>query len=177
MRCSIFVFLCALSFSGQAQKLAIDNSSITFFSDAPLENITAVNLKTTGLFNLSTGDIAFSVPIKEFRFEKALMQQHFNEKYMETDKYPKATFQGVITCFDTKVSGLQNVRATGKLTIHGIMKAVELPGVMERNEDTWIVKTTFMVNLADYNIKIPQLLFQKIAEQVEVTADFTFTLK
>lgn len=166
--------LCTISFGAQSQKLVLEKSRIVFFSDAPIEDILAENVKTTGLFNPLTGDIAFSVPVRGFQFEKSLMQEHFNEKYMESDKYPKATFQGTITGLDAGTTTAQQVTAKGELTIHGVMKVVEIPGVVERRGDEWILKTKFIVKLSDHNIRIPRLIFQHIAEQVEVTADFTF---
>ena len=157
-----------------AQKFVTEKTSVVFFSDAAIEDITAKNTKTAGIFNPVTGDIAFSVPIKEFQFEKSLMQEHFNEKYMESEKFPKGTFQGTITGFDAKASGSQKANAKGKLTIHGVTKEVEIPGTIEKQGDKWILNTKFVVKLEDYKIQIPQILWQNIAEQVEVTADFTF---
>lgn len=171
------MLLCTISFGVQSQKLVLEKSRIVFFSDAPVEDILAENVKTAGLFNPLTGDIAFSVPIRGFQFEKSLMQEHFNEKYMESDKYPKATFQGTITGLDAGISIAQQVTAKGELTIHGVMKAVEIPGVIERRADEWILKTKFMVKLSDHNIRIPRLVFQHITEQIEVTADFTFRVR
>ncbi|HET9054392.1 MAG TPA: YceI family protein, partial [Cyclobacteriaceae bacterium] len=146
---------------------------ITFFSDALLEDITATNTKTTSLFNPQSGDIAFSVPIREFQFEKKLMQEHFNEKYMESDKYPNATFSGKLVGFDPAAQSEQAVKAKGKLTLHGVTKDVELPGTVRAGEKI-AMKSKFRVKLADYNIKIPQLVFQNIAEEVEVSVAITY---
>src|SRR5688572_10893592 len=79
-----------------AQKFIVEKSKVTFFSDAVIEDITAENKNVSGIFNSATGEIVFSIPIKSFKFAKALMQDHFNEKYMESDKFPKATFQAKI---------------------------------------------------------------------------------
>src|SRR5690349_8061189 len=83
-----------------SQKYVAEKSQITFFSDAALEDITATNKKASSIFNSANGEIVFSVPISEFQFAKSLMQEHFNEKYMESDKYPKSTFQGKIENYD-----------------------------------------------------------------------------
>jgi polyisoprenoid-binding protein YceI len=157
-----------------AQKYTTEKTFVSFFSDAAIEDITAENTKTAGVFNAATGDIAFSVPIKEYQFQKSLMQEHFNEKYMETEKYPKSTFQGKVNGYDANATGTQSVTSTGKLTIHGETKDVEIPGTIEKQGDKLIMKSKFIVKLEDYKITIPQLLWQNIAEQVEVTADFTF---
>jgi hypothetical protein len=164
-------FLTSYSFG---QKYLVEKSLIVFFSDAAIEDITADNKKASGIFNPATGDIVFSVPIAEFQFEKSLMQEHFNEKYMESDKFPKSTFQGTVSDFDTSSGASQNAKATGKLTIHGITRDVEIPGTIEKQKDKLLMKAKFIVKLADYKIEIPQLLWQNIAEQVEVTLDFTF---
>src|SRR5688572_14556746 len=99
-----FLFLvlgfAGLTLSANGQKYSTEQTFVTFFSDAAIEDITAENKKTAGAFNSATGEIAFSVPIKEYQFEKSLMKEHFNEKYMETEKYPKSTFQGKVTGYD-----------------------------------------------------------------------------
>lgn len=157
-----------------AQKYTAEKSLISFYSDAPLEDITAENKKATTLFNAATGDLVFSVTIKEFKFEKSLMQEHFNEKYMESEKFPKATFQGKVEGFDLQKQGVQEVKSKGKLTIHGVTKEIEVPGTMEVANNKIMLKSKFMVKVADHNITIPQLVFQNIAESVEVTVDFTY---
>ena len=163
-----------LTVSAIAQKYSTETTFVSFFSDAAIEDIKAENKKTAGVFNSATGDIAFSVPIKDYEFEKSLMKEHFNEKYMETEKYPKSTFQGKVSGYDLNASGLQNVTSKGKLTIHGETKEVEIPGTMEKQGEKLLMKSKFIVKLEDYKIAIPQLLWQNIAEQVEVTVDFTF---
>jgi polyisoprenoid-binding protein YceI len=157
-----------------AQKYVSEKSEIVFFSDAPMEDIKATNKKASSIFNSSNNEIVFSVPIAEFQFAKSLMQEHFNEKYMESDKYPKSTFQGTIQNFDVTKKETQNARAVGKLTIHGVTNDVDLPGTIESDGNNLIMKSKFMVKLADYKIQIPQLLWRNIAEQVEVTVEFTF---
>ena len=157
-----------------AQKYSLEKSFVSFYSHATIEDITAENTKSVSIFNVATGDIAFSIPIKEFEFAKSLMKEHFNEKYMDTEKYPKSTFQGKVIGFDSKATGVQNAKATGKLTIHGETKEVELPGTIEVKGSNLVMKSKFIVKLEDYKIAIPQLMWQNIAEQVEVTVEFTY---
>jgi polyisoprenoid-binding protein YceI len=102
------------------------------------------------------------------------MQQHFNEKYAESEKYPKATFQGKIVGYKADAAGAQQVKAQGKLTIHGVTKDIDVPGTVEAQGNKLQMKSKFMIKVADYNITIPQLVFQNIAEEVEVTLEFTF---
>ncbi|RAW01232.1 YceI family protein [Pseudochryseolinea flava] len=165
------IFACL---SAHAQKYVSEKSFVSFFSDALLEDITADNKKASSIINTATNDIAFSIPIKEFQFAKSLMQEHFNEKYMESDKYPKSTFQGKLNGFDMKSTSVQNVKATGKLTIHGVTKDVEIPGTIEVKDSKIYVKSKFIVKVADYKVEIPTVVFQNIAEQVEVTVDFVY---
>ena len=169
-----FVGFCVMALQAVGQKYTLEKSVITFFSDATIEDIAATNKKATSIFNAEASEIAFSVPINEFQFEKKLMQEHFNEKYMESEKFPKATFAGTISGFDLKATGAQQAKASGKLTIHGVTKTVDIPGTAEVQSGNIILKAKFIVKLADYNIKIPQLMWQNIAEQVEVTVDFTY---
>ncbi len=157
-----------------AQKYFVTEGYISFYSSAPLEDIKAENRKVTSLFNSVTGDIAFSVPINQFQFEKKLMQEHFNEKYLESDKYPRSTFSGKVLGYDPSVSSIQDVLARGKLTIHGVARDVQIPGTIENKNGVLMVKSKFMIRLADYNINIPKLVWQNIAEQVEVTVDLTY---
>lgn len=168
-----FVFGC-VSLSLSAQKYTTEKTFVSFFSDAAIEDISAENTKTVGVFNSATGDIAFSVPIKDYEFEKSLMKEHFNEKYMESEKFPKSTFQGKVTGYDPNATGPQNATSKGKLTIHGVTKEVEIPGTIEKQGEKLLMKSKFIVKLQDYKIAIPKLLWQNIAEQVEVTVDFTF---
>jgi polyisoprenoid-binding protein YceI len=163
-----------LVFSAWGQKYSLEKSFVGFYSHATIEDITADNKKSVSIFNAATGDIAFSIPIKEFEFAKSLMKEHFNEKYMDSEKFPKSTFQGKISGFDSKATGVQNVKATGKLTIHGEMKEIDLPGTIEVQGTNLVMKSKFIVKLEDYKIAIPQLMWQNIAEQVEVTVDFTY---
>lgn len=156
-----------------AQKYISETSMVTFYSKATIEDIAARNEKSLAMYEAGSGDIAVSIPVKDFVFEKSLMQEHFNEKYMETEKYPKATFQGKVKGFATDATGSQPVRAAGKLTIHGVTRDVDVPGTLEVKGDRIVLNAKFMVTLEEYNVKRPQVLWKNIAEAVEVTLDFT----
>lgn len=156
-----------------AQKYQAEQTHILFYSDAPLEDISATNTKASSILNVQNNDIVFSVNIRDFKFEKKLMQEHFNEKYLESEKFPRATFSGKLLNFEASQPAIQTVKAKGKLTIHGVTKDVEITGTAQAGEKI-ILKSKFMVMLADYKIKIPQLVWKNIAEQVEVTVEFTY---
>ncbi|MBL7858281.1 MAG: YceI family protein [Cyclobacteriaceae bacterium] len=169
MRNALLIIFCIQSYWGVAQKYIADKGTVSFFSHAAIEDIAAENKKVGSIFNSITHELVFSIPISEFRFPKALMQEHFNEKYLESDKYPTSTFQGKLIGYDPLVEKQQSVTANGQLTIHGVTRKVEVPGTIERSGEKLILKSKFSVTLENYRITIPKLLWQNIAEQVEVS--------
>lgn len=152
-----------------------ETSHVTFFSDGIIEDITAENNNVTSIFDVRKGEIAFLIKIKDFQFDKKLMQVHFNEKFMESEKFPKSTFMGTLTGFDMTKTGVQNVTASGRLFIHGVNKDVSMPGTLEVKGRNIVMKSKFKVKLADYNITIPQVIWQNISEEVELSVDFTYS--
>ncbi|MCS6904742.1 MAG: YceI family protein [Bacteroidia bacterium] len=174
------MILLSLEFSGgglQAQSLYItQNAYIRFFSEAPLENIEAHNKKVSSVLNIQTGKIGFKLLIKNFQFENGLMQEHFNENYMESEKYPYSEFNGQILevasgKLDLSKVGTYSVTVAGDLTIHGVKRKVQHVGTLEVQSDRIIAKAKFPIRVADYNIKIPTLYIKNIAEVVEVTLE------
>lgn len=157
-----------------AQKYISERNHVSFFSEAPLENIEAHNYKSRSLLDMETGDIVFSVPITTFKFKKSLMQEHFNEKFMESHKYPRAKFKGKIIDFEKK-PGRQKVAAEGQLEIHGVTRKVNITGELEYSEDEIKINAAFPVAIADYKIKIPKVVVSNIAEVVDVKLDFSYT--
>lgn len=156
------------------QKFSTEKGTISFFSDAAIEDITAENTMVGSLFNSATGELVFIVKIKDFIFPKALMREHFNEKYMETEKFPKSLFTGKLKGYNIAAKGEQNVTATGRLTIHGVTKEIQVPGTITFDSGKAMMKGKFMVALKDYDIKIPKLVWQNIAEEIEVKIDFVY---
>jgi len=157
-----------------AQKYTSEQSLVSFYSHAAIEDISAKNKTATSIFNAATGEIVFSIPVVDFKFDKSLMQEHFNEKYLETEKYPKSTFQGKVVGFVGSSSELQNVKAQGKLTLHGVTKNIDVPGTIQVKGKKLVLKSKFIVILEEYEVKRPQLVWKNIAEQVEVTLEFTY---
>lgn len=170
----VLILFTLISCKAAGQQYFAEKAFISFFSDGVLEDITADNSKGTSIFDSGKGDIAYLISIKDFQFKKTLMQVHFNEKYMESDKFPKSSFKGKITGFVQTASGVQQVKAVGKLTIHGITRDVEVPGTIEAKSNGFQMRSKFMVKLDDYSIKVPEILWQNIAKEVEVTIDFTY---
>jgi hypothetical protein len=144
-------------------------TEVSFFSTAPLENITAINKSTRPILNTSTNDVMVKISIQGFTFAKPLMQEHFNENYMEIEKYPDATFKGkIVEKIDWTKDGTHNVTIMGKLMIHGVEKERTLNATMVIKGGEITVDSKFNVALKDHNITVPELVFQKIAETVEV---------
>lgn len=170
-----FIGLLLTSVHGFAQhRFVLEQSSISFYSDGVIEDIAATNTKVSSIFDVSKGEIAYLLNMKDFQFQKRLMQVHFNEKYVESEKYPRSSFEGKIVGFDPAVEGAQQVNAVGKMTIHGVTRDVQFPGTVERKGGVLAMKSNFIIKLQDYAIKVPQIVWQNIAQQVEVTVDFTY---
>ena len=147
---------------------------INFFSKAPMEDIEAKNRTVTAVIDSKSGAIQFAVQMKGFEFEKQLMQQHFNENYVESDKFPKAEFKGAITNnsdINYSKDGTYNAKVKGKLTIHGVTKDVETTGTLKVSGGKLDANSTFNVLLSDYNIKIPAVVKDKISNTIKITVD------
>jgi hypothetical protein len=169
----LFIFL-SIAATAQARYYA-EQSSITFFSDGSVEDIRANNTSVTSIFDPSKNEIAFLLKVKDFEFDKKLMQVHFNEKYLESEKYPKSTFVGLVSGYDIQKGGVQHVIASGKLFIHGVTRDVRIPGTIEKKGRNLMLRSKFMIKLSDYKITIPQIIWNNVAEVVEVDLDLTYT--
>jgi len=157
-----------------AQKFKSTSSSIKFFSEAPMEDIEAYNVDGKSAFDMANGEIVFSVPINSFEFEKSLMQEHFKENYLESDKYPNATFRGTISNYKTNTIEMQKAKATGVMTIHGVDQDILVEGELLLNNSEVEIHAKFPIKLEEYKIKIPKVVFYNIAEIVEVTIRFNY---
>lgn len=138
------------------------------------EKIEAVNNEVANKLDAASGRMGFQVPVKSFKFERALMQEHFNENYMESDKYPRAEFDGSIANMaDVKADkdGSYNVKVSGKLTIHGVTNEVSVPGTVTVKGGGLTLKAKFNVKLQDYKITIPSVVADKVAKEAVVTIE------
>lgn len=161
-----------------AQRYASKDGHVSFFSEAPLENIEAHNHQVSSLLDLQKSEVVATMMMKAFEFDNSLMQEHFNENYLESEKYPKALFQGIIksaTVIDATKNGSYPVEADGKMTIHGVTQPVKLNGTLEVKDNTVTIKAKFDIAIKDYKIEIPTLVVKNVAEIVEVTVDFKYT--
>lgn len=161
-----------------AQRYIARTGHIRFFSYSPIEDIEAHNREVSSIIDLSSGELVFSLPVKAFQFEKALMQEHFNEKYMESDKFPKAQFKGKITdisSLDLKRKGPHNAQVTGNLTVHGVTKPVTTSATLSLVGKDLSALATFIVKPADHDIEIPWIVRNNIAKEMEVTVEITYS--
>ena len=148
------------------------SGKISFFSSAPLEDIRAVNNQVDAKL-ATNGQVVFMIAMKGFRFPNATMQEHFNENYLESTKFPKAVFMGKISNladvhFDK--DGVYNTTVTGELELHGVKQPVTATGTVEVKSGKVIAKSVFKIKLADYNIK-GAWIGEKIAKEIEITVD------
>jgi len=170
----ILAFIILSSAFASAQKYMTKSGTIKFSSETPMEKIEAVNRQVNSALDFATGNFVFKVLIRGFEFEKALMQEHFNENYMESEKFPNSTFNGKITNIkDVNLGkdGIYKVVAEGDLSMHGVTNKVKVNGTLEIKAGKVLGKTTFNVAPKDYNISIPKAFIKNISEtiQVEVT--------
>lgn len=170
--CTLLSLILFLSIDMQAQKYFTREAKISFFSEAPLEKIEAENGAGTCVIDFESQQMEFAVLIKAFQFDKALMQEHFNENYMESHKFPKATFKGKIVdpeTIDYTKNGEYEVKVEGKLTIHGVENEISAPGTIVIQGEGIQVKSKFSVAVKDYDIDIPAVVRDNIAKTVEIT--------
>jgi polyisoprenoid-binding protein YceI len=160
-----------------AQKLISKNGHIWFYSYTPLEEIEAHNQQVVSILDPVAGTLQFNLLIKSFEFKRALMQEHFNEEYMESDTYPKASFNGMFTNtdkIDFMKDGAYPVEVSGDMTIHGVAKKITVPGTISINGKLVMAKAKLTVDPQDYNILIPEIVRGKIAKVIEVNVDVSY---
>ena len=155
-------------------------AKVNLYSSAPIEDIEATANTGVSVYNAGTGELEFSVPIRDFHFPKALMEEHFNENYLESDKYPKAIFKGLITDI-SKVNftkdGSYPVTVNGDLSIHGVTNKVSVPGTITIKSGIAASVSSFNIKLSDYKISVPKLVKDNIAETINITVNCNYTQK
>lgn len=188
----IFNFFLLFSITISAQKY-YTNTGITEFdgSKAAFEPIKAKNNSSISAINVSNGNIAALIKIKDFEFRLGLMQEHFNENYLESYKYPKSTFEGNIelstgSIFDGKTEifdyglvdeNFMDIIIKGQLTIKGVTKDITATGKIKKIENDLNLISSFSVKLSDFNIKIPKVVFMKIDEVVKINLNYNYELQ
>ena len=160
------------------ERYATRTGHVSFFSKTSAENIDAHNYKATSVFDATSGAVEFAVLMKAFEFEKALMQEHFNENYVESDKFPKAVFKGKVTGLPDgalKKAGTYEVTVAGDLTLHGVTKPVSTKGTLTV-DPTGMLKAAAEFNITpeDHDIKIPGAVRESIADQIQVKVQIDY---
>jgi len=169
-----------MSFAPSGKVYLTHTGHVWFFSKTTMENIEAHNYQVGANLNSGTGDMAFSILIKSFKFKKALMEDHFNENYLESDKYPKSTFKGKIANISSvnfDKNGSYKVNVTGDLNMHNVTKSVNIPGIITVTQDSVYEKSNFTVALKDYNIEVPSVVKDKISETIDIHVDVAYSKK
>jgi len=177
--CIIASALCAFTMQDNSLYITRD-AHVWFLSQARLENIEAHTHQGQSLINIKTGKIAFSIQVKSFEFKKELMQEHFNERYMETDKYPKATFEGSITNIgqlDLSKPGNYTGNVEGDLTMHGVTKHMKATAAIVAANGSISAKSVFKITVAEYKIEIPEQKADNIAPTLDINVEATYTPK
>lgn len=169
---SLVICLFLVNVANAQDRYLTKNGSVTFFSSTPMEDIKADNNQVLSIIDASSGKMAISILMKSFLFKKALMQEHFNENYVESDKYPKATFKGSILNFDAVSDQKSKAKVKGMLTIHGVTKEMTIEANFARTKDSIDVEGDFIVHLADFGIKIPAVVSKNIQEDIKVSFNF-----
>lgn len=171
---TMIIILLGITPLSQAQKYLTKNGYVKFFSETPMENIEAHNTQVNSAFDLETNNFVFKVLMKSFEFEKALMQEHFNENYVHSDEFPNATFVGKVInadMIDFNDEGTYDVIVRGDLTLHGVTHEIETQGTFSIGKDNIIGRSVFEIRPADYDIKIPAAVKNNIAENIEISVD------
>lgn len=167
-----------LAMHAGATKYMTKTGKITFTSKTPLETIEGVNKSVASLLDSQTGGLEFIVQIKSFVFDRQLLQEHFNENYMESNKIPKSTFKGSVTNINSvnfAKDGEYRVEVTGKMMIHNVTKDVKNTGKVIVKDNTVTLVSDFNILLSDYNIVIPGAVKDKISKEVKIAVNCALT--
>ncbi|MDD7913078.1 YceI family protein [Polaribacter ponticola] len=174
----VITFICCFFITtvvNSQERYLTKKGAITFYSKAPMEDITAENNQVLSIIDASSGKMAISILMKSFMFKKALMQEHFNENYVESDKFPKATFKGSILGFDDIKETATNTQVKGVLSLHGVKKEVIINANFKKIKDAILVDGDFIIEVDNFNIKIPAVVAKNIAKKIKVSFKFNHT--
>ena len=169
----IIYALLVLSVNVYSQTYSSRTAFIGFYSKTPLEDITAENNQSFAIIDFTKKQLAVAALLKGFEFKKELMQTHFNENYVESDKYPKASFSGSINTIIKTDTGQLEVQVTGNLMLHGVTKNITIPATLKISNGKLIGYAVFTIKPADYNISVPAIVRDKIATEINVEVKLT----
>jgi len=177
-RIFLLAFFLNIVFAVNGQKYMTKNGFIGFYSHTPMEDIKADNNQVVGVLDISTGEMVFQALIKSFHFDRALMEEHFNENYMESDKFPKSLFKGKITnlaSVDFSKTGTYDVTVEGDLTIRDVKNKISTKGTIEVVNGDINANSKFNIVPEDYKITIPGVVRDKFDKSMAVTVTMKYT--
>ena len=165
----VLFFLCVLNV--KSQTYSAQEMYVHFFSPAPIADIEAISNAAIATVNTNKNEIDIELKVGSFKFKKALMQTHFNEKYIESDKYPNAHFKGKFKeAIDLDKDGLYNISVDGKFSIHGVEKPKTINCTIMVKDKKITFETAFKLKSADYKIKAPDIIYRKVGQEVSIDA-------
>lgn len=171
----IFILTNCIGFSQSQKQIIAKQGQVSFFSYTSVENIEAINNQAQSIVNLADGEIAVRMLLRAFVFKKALMEEHFNESYVESDIYPKVILEGKILDFDASLTDeVQTKLIKGKMSLHGVTRDVEIKVDINNTGGNYIFTGEFEAGVKDYNIKVPPLLAGNIAKTIKVKFRFEY---
>ena len=174
-----FLLLAVTIAFGQS-KYMTKSGSMSFEASQPsFEPIEATHSAVSALLNADTGELAVLALVRGFRFPLALMEEHFNENYIESHQYPKTSFRGSILNFDSNSLSNQprTVQLTGELSMHGVTKPISVSATITQSDEQITLTSSFSVKTSDFGIKIPSLVRKQIDENVQVEVSLTLQRK
>jgi hypothetical protein len=175
---TVLIILLSIVLNVNAQKYMTKNGYIGFLSHTPMEDIKGDNNQVAGVLDILTGEMVFQALIKSFHFDRALMEEHFNENYMESEKFPKSTFKGKITNLSSvnfSKNGTYDVTVEGDLTIHNVANKIITKGTIEVVNGGINANSKFNIIPEDYKIDIPGVVREKISNNLEVTVTMKYS--
>lgn len=171
----LIVFVASFSAFSQGKFIA-KNAFTSFYSSTPMEDILGESNEVLTILDSSNGEIVFQALMTTFHFKRALMEEHFNENYMESTKFPKAKFKGTIEGFKKEMltAPVANIKITGVLNVHGVDKTITVPGTIGTDGGKLVATSKFKVTPEDYGIVIPSLVRDKVGKEMEITVKATY---
>ena len=178
MKLLYFSLLSFFALTANAQEIFFTRTGkVEFHSGSSIEDIDGVNNEVASMLNVKTGEMAFTVLVKSFQFKRALMEEHFNENYLESEKFPKASFKGKIIglpAINVSANGTYNVQTEGEMTIHGVTKKITAPGKLTVSGGKITGVSSFKIILSDYNVEIPGVVAEKFSKETEINVSCVY---
>lgn len=177
MRCLILFFICFINLSHSQEKYWTRSGTLIFEASIPsFEEVKATNENVTAILNAKDGSFACLALVKGFRFKNALMEEHFNESYIESSRFPKAIYRGKVVNFDLqKLNAIYSL--TGSLELHGKTNPVSVEMSIVTKDNILVCKGIFDINASDYDIEIPKIVRNKVRDKVQIEFEFQLIKK